>query len=538
MKKAPSAAEKMDQPKAAKFRWHILVTLVLVFSLSNLACAIGMLSAEDPIFKTSGDGSKNPPLKFYTPTPDFIFSTPAPIPVIGGPLPSAVPTQPASTMDPNITPVLYYAQSGDSLSAVAARFGVDPTQISSPLAIPAQGLLSPNQLLIIPHGLANTTSPNQLLPNSELTNSPTAMDLDVKVFVEQAGGYLSTYSEWLGTTEWTTGAQIIERVALENSINPRLLLAILEYQSGWVYGQPVSLVATDYPLGYLQANRKGLYAQLVWAVDQLAIGYYGWREGAITQIEFPDGVTARLAPSLNAGTVALQYYFARAFVIEDWVKTLDPQVGFMALYTRMFGDPWLHAQAFEPIFPVGLAQPPLILPFFIGQLWSFTGGPHGAWAHAGSQAALDFSPAREVSGCVDSDAWVLAAISGVVTRSADGVVVVDVDGDGDERTGWNILYLHIATKGRVAKGSSLQSGDLIGHPSCEGGVSTGTHVHMARKYNGEWIAADGPLPFNLDGWVAQAGGEPYQGKLLRDGQIVTASVYGSFESRITRTRNP
>ena len=370
------------------------------------------------------------------------------------------------------------------------------------------------------------------------SNSPVAIDLDVKAFIDQAGGYLSTYSEWLGTTQWTTGAQIIERVALENSINPRLLLAILEYQSGWVYGQPASLVATDYPLGYLQANRKGLYAQLAWAVDQLSVGYYGWREGTLTQIEFPDGVSARLAPSLNAGTVALQYYFARAFVIEDWVKTLDPQLGFMALYIKMFGDPWQHDQAYEPLFPVGLEQPPLILPFFVGQLWSMTGGPHGAWAHAGSQAALDFSPAREVSGCVESDAWVLAAISGVVTRSDNGVVVIDVDGDGDERTGWDLMYLHIATNGRVGLGSRLQTGDLIGHPSCEGGISTGTHVHIARKYNGEWIAADGPLPFNLDGWVAQAGTEPYQGKLIRDGQTVIASIYGSYESRITRTRNP
>lgn len=441
-------------------------------------------------------------------------------------------------MDPNITPVLYYAQSGDSLASVAARFGVDPSQITSPEEIAPVGLLTPNQLLIIPHGLANTTSALHLLPDSELVNSPAAIDLDVTEFVNQAGGYLSRYSEWLGTTEWTSGAQIIQRVALENSINPRLLLAILEFQSGWVYGQPGSLLETDYPLGYLQAGRKGLYAQLVWAVDQLSTGYYGWRAGTVTQIEFPDGVTARLAPDLNAATVALQYYLARAFVLEDWVTALEPNQGFMSLYVRMFGDPWQRALAVEPLFPIGVQQPTMILPFFIGQLWSFTGGPHGAWAHAGSQAALDFSPARDVSGCVESDAWVLAAISGVVTRSDNGVVVVDVDGDGDERTGWNIIYLHIATKSRVLKGSTVQTGDLIGHPSCEGGVSTGTHVHIARKYNGEWIAADGPLPFTLDGWTAHSSGEPYLGTLTRDGLTVTSSIYGSFESRITRTRNP
>jgi len=77
---------------------------------------------------------------------------------------------------------------------------------------------------------------------------------------------------------------------------------------------------------------------------------------------------------------------------------------------------------------------------------------------------------------------------------------------------------------------------MLWHPSCEGGKATGTHIHIARKYNGEWIPADGPVPFNLNGWVAHAGVKPYQGTLTRGDDVVTASVYGSFESRIKRDR--
>ncbi len=511
--------------------------MLLALVSSNLACAVGMLTASDPIFSTSGRGSSPTGLPFATITPELIFPTDQPI-VVGGPPPTPAPTRPAPTIDPNITPVLYYVQSGDTLQAVAKRFDVDPSAITSPVDIKAEGLMPANQLLIIPHGLSNTTSAVHLLPDSELVNSPSASDFDIQAFVSQAGGHLSRYSEWLGSTEWTSGAQIIQRISIENSINPRLLLAILEFQSGWVYGEPNSLVATDYPLGYLKASRKGLYAQLIWAVNQLSIGYYGWRDGSITQIQFPDDVSARLAPGLNAGTVALQYYFARAFNLNDWVAALDPDHGFMQLYNKMFGDAWQRAQTVEPLFPVGVEQPPLILPFFIGQLWSYTGGPHGAWEHDGSRAALDFSPARDVSGCVESPAWVLASTAGLVVRSGNGVVMVDIDGDGDERTGWDILYLHLATKDRIEVGASVQMGDLLGHPSCEGGVATGTHVHIARKYNGEWVAADGPLPFNLDGWIAHAGTDPYLGTLTRNGDTVTASMYGSFESRILRTRNP
>ena len=114
------------------------------------------------------------------------------------------------------------------------------------------------------------------------------------------------------------------------------------------------------------------------------------------------------------------------------------------------------------------------------------------------------------------------------------MVVIDLDGDGSEQTGWVLLYLHIATKGCIAVGTYVDQDGLIGHPSCEGGSATGTHVHIARKYNGEWIPADGPLPFVLSGWQTHAGEEIYTGTLTKGGLVVTSSVYGSFESRIVR----
>jgi hypothetical protein len=122
----------------------------------------------------------------------------------------------------------------------------------------------------------------------------------------------------------------------------------------------------------------------------------------------------------------------------------------------------------------------------------------------------------------------------MVTRADNGVVVLDLDADGHEQTGWVILYLHVATKGRVAVGSMLGVDDRIGHPSCEGGKSTGTHVHIARKYNGEWILAGGPIPFVLSGWVASAGPEPYKGTLTKDDAIAVANVFGSRETLVFR----
>jgi len=116
------------------------------------------------------------------------------------------------------------------------------------------------------------------------------------------------------------------------------------------------------------------------------------------------------------------------------------------------------------------------------------------------------------------------------------VVILDLDGDGDERTGWVILFLHIASAGKAKTGAVLEKDDKIGHPSCEGGVSTGTHLHLARKYNGEWILADGPLPFDLDGWISRNGVAPYKGTLTKGDKIISASTSGSFETRIIRDK--
>ncbi len=46
--------------------------------------------------------------------------------------------------------------------------------------------------------------------------------------------------------------------------------------------------------------------------------------------------------------------------------------------------------------------------------------------------------------------WATAAAPGIVARSELGTVVLDLDGDGDERTGWVIFYFHIGTEGRAA----------------------------------------------------------------------------------------
>jgi LasA protease len=114
------------------------------------------------------------------------------------------------------------------------------------------------------------------------------------------------------------------------------------------------------------------------------------------------------------------------------------------------------------------------------------------------------------------------------------VVILDLDGDRNEGTGWVVLYMHIESRDRVQPGTILRAGEAVGHPSCEGGISSGTHVHLARLFNGVWIPADGPVPFNLSGWVASGTGEEYVGTLTRNGMIVESYEGNSTINQIQR----
>ena len=489
------------------------------------------------------------PVPPVTPEPTLtILPTPIsePIPAIPTKIPS--PTNSAAVVIPSKTPVakaspvptsdvppiLYYSQSGDTLQSVATRFDVNTDEITSSETLPKTGLIDPGTLLVIPEKLMEYGPDVQIMPDSEVIYSVSAANFDIYAYVASAGGKLATYREYLSSAGWTTGSQAIERVATENSINPQLLLALLDYQGNWVSGDPKDSLHERYPMGFEKQFKEGVFIQMVLTVNELFTGYYGWRSGTLTEFTFPDGSTLRIAPDLNAGSVAIQYLFSKLYNQAEWQRVIDPNTGFPAFYAEQFGDPWERAQEAGPIFPPGLTAPTLVLPFEPTREWAFTGGPHGAWEHDGPLAAIDFAPSTDKPGCTESEKWLVAAVPGLVVRSGKGVVVLDLDGDGYEETGWNLMYLHVGTKDRVKLDTWVETDERIGHASCEGGTSTGTHLHLARKYNGEWVQADGPLPFILSGYVVHNGKAPYEGTLTKGDKIITAHPAGIASTTIIR----
>lgn len=439
-----------------------------------------------------------------------------------GPTSASVPglANVGSIVDPTPPPQVYTVESGDTLSNIARRFGCEVKDLIAANQLADPNLLKVGQVLKIPSTTIQVGPAQQLLPNSEFVNGPAYTDFDIGVFVARQGGYLDAYSESLGG-ETLSGPEVLGLVAHHYSVGPRTLLAILELESGWVTNPNPVGASLSYPMGYRGGGWALLSQQLAWAADKLNQGYYDWRGRGIEVISWGNGTSTRYAPTLNAATAGLQYFFSLNHNRSEWETLVGDGAGsFLATYRTLFGDPAQYA--IEPLIPANVDVPQLVLPWADGELWYYTGGPHGAWNEGSAWAALDFVPDEGYLGCQPASAWARAAAPGLVVYSRDGEVVVDLDGDGYEQTGWVLFYLHVGSQGRAAVGSRVKAGDPIGHPSCEGGFSESTHLHFARRYNGEWIAAEGPLPLVLSGWQIYSGGVEYEGSARRGDEERTA----------------
>lgn len=467
-------------------------------------------------------------------------ATPPPDPILELLPPTRSPDQPyaSPTADPVREPPAtreaserYVVRYGDSLGGIALRYGVGASQI-----IAANGLVNPNlltvgQVLLIPAPIPREPGPSfKIIPDSELVYGPSSTQFDLSGFVQDGGGALNAYVEEIEGRD-RSGVELVQLVSQRYSVDPRLLLAVLEVKSGWLSQAEAPVATRTYPMGFYAPGYEGLFSQLSWAADQLNAGFYRWRAGWAGPFILSDGTTILPGSGINAGTAAVQNLFALLENEGDW-RWMVGEDGFYQTYVGLFGNPF--DRAVEPLVPTDIEQPAMQLPFEPGKVWSFTGGPHGAWGEGSAWAALDFAPPGNALGCMLSNEWIAAVADGKILRSDNGEVIEDLDGDGYEQTGWVILYMHVEDRGRVQVGDEVKAGDRIGHPSCEGGVANGTHVHLARKYNGEWIPADADLPFILDGWLSAGLEYEYDGTLSRDGVTLEACSCRNDENQIWR----
>jgi len=446
------------------------------------------------------------------------------IPIEQTPLPTRPIYAPGELVD-------YVAQSGDTLPALAARFNTTINEIMEANSqIPPEATTMPAGMpMKIPiYFAALWASSFQILPDHAFVNGPSVSGFNTPAYIKSQPGWLKDYRVYAGN-EWRNGAGMVDYIAANYSINPRLLLAILEYQGG-ALTQAAPPVKKNL-LGFSRRYWESPYLQLVIAANTLNNGYYGWRIGSLLEFEDTDNILIRPDPWQNAASVSIQYYFSEISAGDKYARATGPE-GLIRTYTELFGDPWKDSLI---LIPGSLQQPVFQLPFPSDQVWSYTGAPHTGWGNGEPLAAVDFAPPSDKSGCfiAAEKNFATAMADGLVVRSGIDGVVLDLDKDGDERTGWVIFYLHLSAKDRAPLGAELNAGAKIGYPSCEGGHATGSHVHIARKYNGEWIIADSAIPFNMNGWITHNGRSEYLGTITKGGATVTACDCGDVYTSIS-----
>jgi murein DD-endopeptidase MepM/ murein hydrolase activator NlpD len=523
-----------DVIREIRLKSHFQVILIVIFILlaGMLACSRG----DSQITRIESQLQRSTLVATATLIPT---STPTTAPTEVPPMPTLEqdPVRPSPTPDAvrpspefRTSTETHVVRYGDTLNYLANRYGVASSLIQVANGLNNPNLLAIGQILTIPPPTPEAPGPSfKILPDSELVYGPSVLDIESILKVISPESSLATYFEEVDDV-MMTGPEIIQMTAENYSVNPRLLLAVLEFQSRWVRGDREDIGFDMFPIGWYDEDRKGLASQIYWAADQLNAGFYRWRAGWLGPYVFPDGRVVPPGPGVNAATVAVQYLFSQLYSVEEW-RQIVTENGFSLTYESLFGDPLVDP--IEPLIPPDLAQPTLALPFEQNVQWSFTGGPHSAFGNRGPWAALDFAPSSNTPGCYASIEWVTAVAEGVVVRSERGQIIQDLGADGLEQTGWVIFYLHIDTYERVPEGTYLQVGDRIGHPSCEGGISTGSHLHIARKYNGVWIETEGAVPFVLGGWASKTAGYAYEGSLIKGDEELKACACRASYNQIS-----
>ncbi len=428
----------------------------------------------------------------------------------------------------------YVVAWGDTLSRIASIHGLSIETLMATNDLRNPDLLSVGQIIKLPAPPDANGPAFHILPDTRLVRSDSAQSFDVQGFIENQPGVLRTMvataasrrADGSSVNIELSASEIVQRVSLEFSVDPRVLLAFLEYRAGLLSKLDVSQEQMLYPLFSPDTSdgigRPGLYAQLVWLADQLNYGYYGKKYRGDVIVDFADGSRLLYHPDLNAGSAAIQHVFARMTSGAGWERDVGDS-GFYHLYQDQFGDPFADNEQ-EDSAP--LQQPELSLPFRPGEVWRFTGGFHGGWGNGSAWASVDFAPPEEagpVHYCYTSTFPVTAVARGKIARLSEGAVILDLDLDGNEGSGWTILYLHVTHAESREDGQIVETGEILGYPSCEGGYSTATHLHIARRYNGEWIPADcvhcssalQVPPFTMSGWrVVGLKNQAYQGYMV------------------------
>lgn len=313
-------------------------------------------------------------------------------------------------------------------------------------------------------------------------------DFDIERYLDKQAPHLRPYAETI--SHW----------AGYSAISPKVLIALMEQQSGVVSRKQASRDALRRPFGKLAkaGDFNGQTREVALALRQALY-------------EREDADLAAKGPVPLARANPLQALYAQSGENEANAALLgDGQ--FQLVYGRLFNEP-RRAKAPSARFAAqgdmaALAGPPngfLQFPYPRGQRWHVGGAHTNTGSGNYPMSSLDMSLGGGW-GSNQSGVWVSSSASGSFKRHSSCFAEVVHSG------GWSTTYYHLMNI-QYGTGASVAANTRIANPAntqaqalCNGGASTGPHEHWSLKSNGSHYHLNGVY---LSGFQITAIGSSY-----------------------------
>ena len=349
---------------------------------------------------------------------------------------------------------------------------------------------------------ARQTSLEALISDDQFVWGPNVGDFDVGEFLEERGSRLAAY------------AGEVELWASYSSVNPQVLLAVLELRDGFVTSLPQS------------ADPAAVRDRIEITALELATAFYEhlYTWGARAEASEPppaapslalgDGTVVALEGASSSGTYALQQALAAGADAATWqaLTAASEDEGFGSVFAELF--PGVDPLAGDnPITPADVPPEALLqLPIPLGDAWRFWGAHSWNGDSTPPFSSLDFTGGSGTCSAPPG-LYTVASAGGTSTRRSTCWMEIN------HGSGWVTSYYHL--QNLVGGGSAMRNARLgsIACEVCAGGYATGPHVHWSLKYNGAYVSLEG---VKLTGWTVHIGPTAYSsGSLERDGVFLT-----------------
>ncbi len=370
---------------------------------------------------------------------------------------------------------------------------------------------TPVGVISAPSTVASTGEPALLLNDDRLFYEPGWGALEVRAFLEERPGVLGRLGSWVGDQEVPL-ADLIAGQAFLYGVNPRVLLTMLEMQSGLVDNPHPSPEDLDWAMGYHDEEVRGLEAQISWAAKEVLRSTREYP--LVSTLALGDGSLMPLPVGTNLGSYAVMRVLGQTGeerLIEEIAGVGEK--GFVPTYQRLFGeDPRTALTG----LPSPVEEPFLVQPY--EGTYEVTSILDHHYPLLGNDGLLLSRWGADAQGLPydDHDGWdyaldlgtpVLAAADGVVAwagNSDDGCATVARGVVLDHGNGYHTLYWHL-DQVEVEIGGRVSAGERIGLAGASG-CAVGPHLHFGVYFWGRRTDPEGWCGPGEDPWTAHPAG--------------------------------